>query len=83
MGVKISTADDDVRRGARRGEGMTGSKTILELERMGLVSTDAEIERLRAERDDLAAKLEAANAELHELRIKAGMGGARGNPCEI
>jgi hypothetical protein len=29
--------------------------------------------RLRAERDDLAAKLDAAYTELHDLRIKAGV----------
>lgn len=31
-------------------------------------------EALRAERDDLAAKLAAAQAELHDLRIRAGLG---------
>jgi hypothetical protein len=31
------------------------------------------ISALVAERDDLAAKLEAAQAELHDLRIRAGV----------
>jgi hypothetical protein len=85
MGVKISTADDDVRREARRGKEMDKlcSDARLYMLRgfkdpiaeMFVIRDQYEAERddLRAEVADLRTKLAAANAELHALRIKCGL----------